>query len=200
MAQTGLCIEVTWNISPCVSASCSDPLRFITYPATIPKPTSWRTTSCIHHQHPAGGRWERQKMCCAGGTGMVPVSPTGTTGVLYRFRSILPAVHCGYKLWAEYVGPYRPRRWPAGGQRRYLTPVLEGCKPERRYTHHRAFTIFLLRYLALVCTNAFRLLKPVSNPVFHFCESIWAEIFYFYYAYYSYYDNCANAHNILQLL
>ena len=30
--------------------------------------------------------------------------------VLYRFRSILPAVHSGYKLWAEYAGPYRPRR------------------------------------------------------------------------------------------
>ncbi len=39
MAQTGLCIEVTWNISPCASARC-DPLRFITYPASIPKPTS----------------------------------------------------------------------------------------------------------------------------------------------------------------
>ncbi len=143
--------------------------------------------------------------------------------VLYRFRSFLPAVHCGYKLWAEYAAPYCPRRWPAGGQRRCLTPVLEDCKPERRYTHtsfieklnrgrqsaswkwerrythHRAFTIFLLRYLALVCTNAFRLLNPVSNSVFHFCESIWAEIFYNYNAYYSYYDNCANAHNVLQL-
>jgi hypothetical protein len=34
--------------------------------------------------------------------------------VLYRFRSFLPAVHCGYKLCAEYAGPYRPCRWPAG--------------------------------------------------------------------------------------
>ncbi len=25
--------------------------------------------------------------------------------VLYRFRSFLPAVHCGYKLWAEYAAP-----------------------------------------------------------------------------------------------
>ncbi len=89
--------------------------------------------------------------------------------VLYRFCSFPPAVHCGCKLWAGYAGPYRPRRWPAGGQRLNLKPVLEGCKPERRYTHHQAFTIFLLQYLALVCTNAFRLLKPVSNPVFHFC-------------------------------
>ena len=117
--------------------------------------------------------------------------------VLCRFRSVLPAVHSGYKLWPECAGPYRPRRWPAGGQRRYLTPVLEGCKPERRYTHHRAFTILLRQYLALVCTNAFRLLKPVSNPVFHFCESIWAEIFYDHYAYYSHYDKSANAHNVL---
>ncbi len=32
--------------------------------------------------------------------------------VLDRFRSFLPAVHCGlgYKLWAEYAGPYCPRR------------------------------------------------------------------------------------------
>jgi hypothetical protein len=30
--------------------------------------------------------------------------------VLYRFRWFLPAVHCGYKLWAGYAGPYRPRR------------------------------------------------------------------------------------------
>ncbi len=29
--------------------------------------------------------------------------------VLDRFRSFLPAVHCGYKLWVEYAGPYRPR-------------------------------------------------------------------------------------------
>ena len=68
MAQTWVCIEVAWNISPCVAARC-DPLRFITCPATNPKPTSWRTTSCIHRQHPSGGRRERQKMCCAGGTG-----------------------------------------------------------------------------------------------------------------------------------
>ncbi len=25
--------------------------------------------------------------------------------VLYRFRSFLPAVHSGYKLWAEYAAP-----------------------------------------------------------------------------------------------
>ncbi len=25
--------------------------------------------------------------------------------VLYRFRSFLPAVHRGYKLWAEYAAP-----------------------------------------------------------------------------------------------
>ena len=68
MAQTWRCIKVTWNLSPCVGARC-DPLWFITCPTTIPKPTSWRTTSCIHRQHPAGGRRERQKMCCAGGTG-----------------------------------------------------------------------------------------------------------------------------------
>ena len=45
-----------------------NPLRFITCPGTIPKPTSWRTTSCIHRQHPVVGRRERQEMCCAGGT------------------------------------------------------------------------------------------------------------------------------------
>ena len=127
---------------------------------------------------------------------------TSALHVLYRFCSILLAVHSGHKLWPECAGPNGPRRWPAGGQRRYFTPVLEGCKPERRYTHNQAFTIFLLQYLALVCTNAFRLLKPVSNPVFHFCESIWAEIFYDHYAYYSHYNimaiiRSANAHNVL---
>jgi hypothetical protein len=30
--------------------------------------------------------------------------------VLYLFRSFLPSVLCGYKLWAEYAGPYRPCR------------------------------------------------------------------------------------------
>ena len=30
--------------------------------------------------------------------------------VLCRFRSVLPAVHSGYKLWPECAGPYRPRR------------------------------------------------------------------------------------------
>ena len=122
---------------------------------------------------------------------------TSALHVLYRFRSILPAVHSTYKLCPECAVPYRPRRWPAGVQRRYLTPVLEGCKPERRYTHHWAFTILLLQYLALVCTNAFRLLKPVSNTVFRFCESIWAEIFYDHYVYYSHYNMSANAHNVL---
>ena len=68
MAQTWRCIEVTWNLSPCV-VSCFYPLRFITCPGTIPKPTSWRTTSCIHRQHPVVGRRERQEMCCSGGTG-----------------------------------------------------------------------------------------------------------------------------------
>ena len=67
-AQTWACIEGACNISPCVAARCG-PLRFITCPATNPKPTSWRTTSCIHRQHPSGGRRERQRMCCAGGTG-----------------------------------------------------------------------------------------------------------------------------------
>ncbi len=122
---------------------------------------------------------------------------TSALHVLYRFRSFLPAVHSAYKLCPECAGLYRPCRWPAGVQRRYLTPVLEGCKPERRYTHHWAFTILLLQYLALVCTNAFRLLKPVSNTVFRFCESIWAEIFYDHYAYYSHYNISANAHNVL---
>ncbi len=85
-----------------------------------------------------------------------------------------------------------------GGQRQCLTPVSEGFKPERRCTHHWAFTIFLLRYLALVCTNAFRLLNPVSNPVvYHLCESIWAEIYHYYSGYhdYDYYDNGDNSHN-----
>ena len=68
MAQTWRCIEVTWNLYPCLVARCN-PLSFITCPATIPKPTSWRTTSCIHRQHPVGGRWERQEMCCTGDTG-----------------------------------------------------------------------------------------------------------------------------------
>ena len=68
MAQTWRCIEVTWNLSPCVF-TWFNPLRFITCPGTIPKPTSWRTTSCIHRQHPVVGRRERQEMCCAGGTG-----------------------------------------------------------------------------------------------------------------------------------
>ncbi len=97
---------------------------------------------------------------------------TSALHVQYRFRLILPAVHSAYKLCPECAGLYRPRRRPAGVQRWYLTPVLEGCKPERRYTHHSAFTILLLQYLALVCTNAFRLLKPVSNTVFRFCGSI----------------------------
>ena len=56
-------------------------------------------------------------------------------------------------------------------------------------------TILLLQYLALVCTNAFRLLQPVSNTVFRFCESIGSEIFYDHYAYYSHYNMRANAHN-----
>jgi hypothetical protein len=117
--------------------------------------------------------------------------------VLYRFRSNLPAVHSAYKLWPECAAPYRPRRWPAGVQRRNFTPVLEGCKPERKYTHQWAFTILLFQYLALVCTNAFRLLQPVSNRVFLFCESISAKIFYGHYAYYSHYNMRANAHNVL---
>ena len=58
MAQTWRCIEVTWNLSPCVF-TWFNPLRFITCPRTIPKPTSWRTTSCIHRQHLVGGRRER---------------------------------------------------------------------------------------------------------------------------------------------
>ena len=121
--------------------------------------------------------------------------------LLYRFRSILPAVHSAYKLCPECAVPYRPRCWPAGVQRRNFTPVLEGCKPERMYTHHWAFTLLLLQYLALACTNAFRLLQQVSNRVFRFCESIWAEIFYDHYADYSHYNNVlmcimfCNCHN-----
>jgi hypothetical protein len=58
----------TWNLSPRGFAR-RNPLRFITCPGTIPTPTSWRTTSCIHRQRPVCGRRERQKMCCAGGAG-----------------------------------------------------------------------------------------------------------------------------------
>jgi hypothetical protein len=35
---------------------------------------------------------------------------TSALHVLYRFRSILPAVHSAYKLWPECAVPYHPRR------------------------------------------------------------------------------------------
>jgi hypothetical protein len=34
---------------------------------------------------------------------------TSALHVLYRFRSILPAVHSTHKLWPECAGLYRPR-------------------------------------------------------------------------------------------
>ena len=56
------CIVITCCIS------CHTPYPFITYPWTIPKPTSWRTTSCNRRRSPACGRRVRHQTRCAGGT------------------------------------------------------------------------------------------------------------------------------------
>ncbi len=51
-----------------------------------------------------------------------------------------------------------------------------------------------------MCTNAqaYRLFSLVSNPVYHFCELKWAEIYYYYYGYhdYSYYNNWYHRYDI----
>jgi hypothetical protein len=64
------------------------------------------------------------------------------------------------------------------------------------HTHVWAM-LTLFQYLALVYTNAFRLLQQVSNRVFRFCESTSAKMFYDHYANYSHYNKSANAHNVL---
>ncbi len=85
------CMEVidwtcpTWYLSSCCFARCN-PVRFITGHGTIPMPTSWWTTSCIHRLHlacgpgaPTGRKVVR--MWCR----IVSVSLTGTTGSLPRY-------------------------------------------------------------------------------------------------------------------
>ena len=67
MPRTWCCTVFKCSVITCC-ISCHTPYPFITYPWTIPKPTSWRTTSCNRRRSPACGRRVRQETRCAGGT------------------------------------------------------------------------------------------------------------------------------------
>ncbi len=74
------------------------PFPFITCHGTTPLPTSWQTTSCIHHQHSACGRQVRLETSCAGGA----VSPILSLWYpsIWGYHSELVMKYASFWVWA----------------------------------------------------------------------------------------------------